>query len=130
MNNTELESKLAELIAERDEIKANLARVDEWNARLRKLEGGYHSYGEITIARHAIRDSRFPVYDSSHFGKNRRIVAVDSIWIVLRRDGENDSEVEDFRVKDGMKARSIKHGEKIDVEKALAIWKEHQAAKV
>jgi hypothetical protein len=116
------------LIAERDSIRAKIAEAEALKPRLDELEDSNtwrDRKGLITYAKQALEDSKRPVYDKGRWAADtRRIVAIDAKWVTLSRDGSNNAPIR-YKITNGWPERSRDGYGKIDVEKALAIWAEH-----
>lgn len=120
------QDKLNALLTEQAELEAWLAQVPAKEERLKQLRDDWGSQGKITQARLAIRDAAFPIFDpKGGWSKPIRIIAVDSKWVSIREDSRN--EITRYRIFDGAKERTRGGWGKIDIQKALTIWKEHTA---
>lgn len=86
---------------------------------------------EIRDMEREIRDMEYPVFTEDIAWGNAkiktRIVALSDKWITLRQDGSD--EIKEYSVTTGFKKHSKSSWSKIDHEKALTIWAQHQAGK-
>lgn len=121
MNPTE---KLAALKAELAQLDAQLAQVDKWKERRRQLVGHWGSKGEIYFAEKAIRDEAFPIFEKCDWNQ-KRIIAVDDKWIILRADNRDD--VTRYHRDTGRQEKKRTDWNNIDAPKALQIWNEWKA---
>jgi hypothetical protein len=131
-NVSEAQNKLDTLEAELEEIEAILKRVPELEKRRAELKGSHwrsHAGGEIYQAKLALVESKSPVFGESKGGFHRatRIVAIDAKWISIKTDGSDEKYIVRYKISNGWRERSRNDHGAIDVEKALAIWNEHQA---
>src|SRR5690348_5297595 len=113
MTRQEATDNLNRLLAEKQELEAWLALVDQKTKRLRALGRGWHSMGEIEQARRDLRNADFPVWRESGYSKSF-IVAVDDKWISIREEYAEDKEITRYRRSDGGKENSRGDWSKID----------------
>jgi hypothetical protein len=131
MNTEDLQQKLDALTKEAAELRAWLNSIDDEikvkRERLRTLEGGRDSYGEIQFLKWKIRDAEFPIFTYDQWGGNLRVIDVTSQFISVRHDKSDD--IRRYRVSDGIRerCRAGRYADRIDIQKAIQIWNEHKA---
>lgn len=125
----ELRALVLKLKNEKRDIQTQLAKVDEIRKRLKELENPYRGKGLIQRVEEAIKERKFPVYETRKIGYHSdvkvaiRITKVTPKCIYLKTDG-HDRERR-FSRKTGLRVNST-YGDPIDVDKALKIWEEHE----
>lgn len=122
----EAKGKLDSLLKERAEIVKKIEEAESLKPRLKELEGGWNSYGEIKTAELKARDLSFPVFEKTKW-RTLRVIGIDDKWISVRYDGGGD----EFKYKksNGWRERSRDGRDIIDVQKAIEIWEKHQILK-
>lgn len=111
------------MTAEKAELENWLSQAKGKERRLRAING-WNNDGELHRAELALRDSAFPIYGGT---KTQwwRIVAVDDNWVSLRYDRNNITTR--YKIANGCRERIRTDYDRIDIQKALTIWAEHQA---
>lgn len=134
MKTPEAQKKLDSLVAEMKACNSTITDAESTikaaEKRLSELKDGWHSTGEISMAKCAVRDSQFPILMRRKQWNGEdivRIIGLTPKMIIVRVDGEKDDRVTYHSKETGWRRGARDSHGAIDAKKAIQIWETHLA---